>query len=156
MTPDEIYAQLNNDLSNEWAHMQFYLYHASAVTGLHAHEYKEFFLEQAASEMKHVQQFSDMLRGLGVTPTTDIAPFPKLTDVRDILRYARDMERDVVINYVERIAAVEHVADTAGGADNFWEVLVAADLKWVEIFLEKQIEDSRQDLDHINQLLKGI
>ena len=153
MTPDEIYARLNNDLSNEWAHMQFYLYHASAVTGLHAHEYKEFFLEQAASEMKHVQQFSDMLRGLGVEPTTYITPFPKLTDVRDILRYARDMERDVVINYVERIAAVEHIADTVREAiDTF----AAADLKWVEIFLEKQIEDSRQDLDHINQLLKGI
>jgi bacterioferritin (cytochrome b1) len=151
MTPDEIYARLNNDLSNEWAHMQFYLYHASAVTGLHAHEYKEFFLEQAASEMKHVQQFSDMLRGLGVTPTTDIAPFPKLTDVRDILRYAREMEREVVRNYVERIAQLER-ATWPLAIDAF----VVADLKWVEIFLEKQIEDSRQDLDHINQLLKGI
>ena len=34
----EIIKNLLEDLKNEWTHMRFYLYHASAVTGLHRHE----------------------------------------------------------------------------------------------------------------------
>ena len=142
-----IVALLNEDLKNEWKHMQFYLYHASAVTGLHAHEYKEFLLEQAASEMKHVQQFSDLLIGLGCPPTTEIAPFAKFSAVTNVLLYARDMEAEVVKNYVQRIAQLGELELV--GQD-------AIDAKWLEIFLEEQIKDSREDLDHLNQILKGL
>lgn len=143
----DLIALLNNDLKNEWKHFGFYLYHASAITGLHAHEYKEFLLEQAASEMKHVSQFSDMLTGLGTVPTVECNQFPLLTDAREILQYACDMEAEVVQNYTQRIAQLEEIKNTAE---------TAAHKKWIEIFLEKQIEDSRQDLDHIRQILKGV
>jgi ferritin len=137
---------LNEDLKNEWKHMQFYLHHASAITGLHAHEYKEFLLEQAASEMKHVGQFSDLLFGLGAIPTTEINEFPKLTRVDEILRYAAEMEALVVANYTIRIAQLSTIT--------FHAPSDAADAKWLEIFLEEQIKDSREDLDHLKQLLK--
>jgi len=139
-----IVALLNDDLKNEWKHFKFYLHHASAITGLHAHEYKEFLLGQAASEMKHVSQFSDMLIGLGSTPTVDSNEFPFLVDAHEILQYARDMEAEVVQNYTQRIAQIN--AMPLAGLDSVHG-------KWVEIFLEKQIEDSRQDLDHLNRLL---
>jgi len=137
---------LNEDLKNEWKHMQFYLHHASAITGLHAHEYKEFLLEQAASEMKHVQQFSDLLFGLGVIPTTQINEFAKLTSAYEILRYAAEMEALVVANYTIRIAQLNAIT--------FESPSDVADAKWIEIFLEEQIKDSREDLDHLKQLLK--
>jgi bacterioferritin (cytochrome b1) len=144
----EIVTLLNEDLKNEWKHMQFYLHHASAVTGLHAHEYKEFLLEQAAGEMKHVQQFSDLLFGLGVTPTTEINEFSKLTSVKLILESAAAMEEEVVKNYVKRISQLSTIA--------FQSAAEVADAKWIEIFLEEQIKDSREDLDHLMRILAGL
>ena len=143
----EIVTLLNDDLKNEWKHLQFYLHHASAITGLHAHEYKEFLLEQAASEMQHVSQFSDLLLGLGETPTTTINAFPKFTSAAEILEYAAAMELEVVRNYVQRI---EQLADVA--RDPFDDMHT----KWIEIFLEEQIKDSREDLDHIRRILLGL
>jgi ferritin len=144
----EIVTLLNDDLKNEWKHMQFYLHHASAITGLHAHEYKEFLLEQAASEMKHVQQFSDLLFGMGVAPTTEINEFPKLTSVKLILGAAAAMEEDVVKNYVQRIGQLSTIT--------FESTRDVADAKWIEIFLEEQIKDSREDLDHLMRILAGL
>lgn len=143
----ELVTLLNDDLKNEWKHLQFYLHHASAITGLHAHEYKEFLLEQAASEMQHVSQFSDLLLGLGETPTTTINEFPKFTDAAEILEYAAAMELDVVRNYVQRIAQLADVP-----RDPFDDMHT----KWIEIFLEEQIKDSREDLDHIRRILLGL
>jgi ferritin len=148
MQLNEIVTLLNEDLKNEWKHMQFYLHHASAITGLHAHEYKEFLLEQAASEMKHVGQFSDLLFGLGVIPTTEINEFPKLTSAKSILEAAAAMEEEVVTNYVRRIAQLSTVT--------FHSPSDAADAKWLEIFLEEQIKDSREDLDHLMRILKAL
>lgn len=144
----ELVANLNADLKNEWKHLCFYLHHASAITGLHAHEYKEFLLEQAGSEMKHVQQFSDLLFGLGETPTVDVNEFPKLTNAKSILEYAAAMEEDVVKNYTARIAELSTLVLASTNE--------AADAKWIEIFLEEQLKDSREDLDHIMRILSGL
>jgi bacterioferritin (cytochrome b1) len=148
MQLQDIVKLLNDDLKNEWKHMQFYLHHASAITGLHAHEYKEFLLEQAASEMKHVSQFSDLLLGLGENPTTEINEFPKLTSAKLILEAAAAMEEDVVKNYVQRIAQLSTIT--------FHSPSDAVDAKWIEIFLEEQIKDSREDLDHLMRILAGL
>jgi bacterioferritin (cytochrome b1) len=148
MQLSDIVANLNEDLKNEWKHMQFYLYHAGAITGLHAHEYKEFLLEQAASEMKHVGQFSDLLFGLGVTPTTEINEFTKFKSAKLILESAAAMEEEVVNNYVQRIAQLSTVTFNSSSE--------AADAKWIEIFLEEQIKDSREDLDHLRRIIAGF
>lgn len=145
----DMLAKLNDDLKNEWKHLRFYLYHASAIAGLHAHEYKELFLEQAASEMQHVSQFSDLIIGLGGTATAESNDFPKFSTAVEALGYAAVMENEVVKNYTQRIAQLESILNDASGD-------TAAHKKWLEIFLEKQIEDSRQDLDHFKQLLKGL
>ena len=52
------------------------------------------------------------------------------------------MESLVVSNYALRI---KEAADI-GGVDG----------QWLEIFLEKQIEHSREDVDHFKQILRGI
>jgi len=135
------------DLRNEWKHLRFYAYHASAVTGLHAHEYKELFKEQASSELTHVGQFCDLIIGLGGEPTTDSNDFPKLTKIEDIIAYAIEMEAEVVDNYSMRILQLDEIPNVLHRGTR-------ADKRWIEIFLEKQIEDSRQDLDHFKQLLK--
>lgn len=140
-------AKLNEDLKNEWKHLQFYAHHASAAVGLHAHEYKELLTEQAQSELNHVIQFGDLIIGLGGRPTAEANPWPMTTDVRNIIEYAVEMENEVVQNYAQRIAELDEIPTTPE---------TIADKKWIEIFLEKQIEDSRQDLDHFRQLLRGL
>lgn len=149
MTISQMIDLLNADLKNEWKHLRFYAHHASAITGLHAHEYKELLTEQARSELAHVIQFSDMIIGLGGTPTTESNDFPQLTDALEIMVYAVGMEDEVVLNYAQRIKQLDQILDDEAGR-------VVADKRWIEIFLEKQIEDSRQDLDHFKQLLKGL
>jgi hypothetical protein len=148
MTLLDMLAALNQDLKNEWRHLRFYLYHASAITGLHAHEFKEFLRDAAAGEMQHVGQFTDMIIGLGGEATTESFDFPKLSDTREILMFAAKLEAEVVSNYVERIAQLDEIPTDSAQT--------SIDKKWLEIFLEKQIEDSRQDLDHLRQLLKRI
>ena len=142
MTKNEIIDLLNQDLKNEWAHLRFYLHHASMVTGLHCHEYKEMFLEHAASEMNHVSEFSDLILGLGGLPTIESNEFPVFSSPKDIMEYALYMENLVVSNYVQRLKN----ASELGGTDG----------PWLEIFLEKQIEHSRMDVDHFKQILRGI
>jgi bacterioferritin (cytochrome b1) len=137
-----IVEKLNQDLKNEWKHHCFYLHNASNIVGLHAKEYKEWLVEQAASEMQHVVQFSDLIVGLGGIPTKQVNEFPSLSDPREILEYAAKMEEEVINNYYQRIAGAEKVNNI--------------DSYWVIIFLEKQMEDSRKDLDEIRQILKGI
>ena len=133
---------LNDDLKNEWKHLRFYLYHASAVTGLHCAEYKELFLKEAASEMLHVSQFSDVIIGLGGVATFESNDFGKYTDPKDIMEYAVAMEEEVVNNYVQRMKD----ADDLGGVDG----------TWLEIFLEGQVQASREDLDHFKQIVRGL
>ena len=132
---------LNEDLKNEYKHMNFYLYHASAITGLHREEYRELLLKSAADEMSHITAFSDLIIGLGGIPTSDSNPFNKFTSPTDIINYAIQIEAEVVDNYVKRIQD----ANNLGGTDG----------RWLEIFLEKQIEDSRQDLDNFRQISRN-
>jgi len=141
MTNELILSLLNSDLKNEWKHLRFYLYHASAVTGLHSEEYKELFLEEAAGEMSHVTEFSDLIIGLGGTATHESNSFEKFTSPKDIIQYALSMEEEVVTNYVNRMKDAEEL----GGVDG----------QWLEIFLEGQVQKSREDVDRYRQILKG-
>lgn len=139
MTLEELLPLLLSDLKNEWKHLRFYLYHASAITGPHAEEYKEVFLKEAASEMEHVTEFSDMLWGLGAEPTPDSHDFKLFTDVRAAVAYALEMEQEVVKNYAERIEQAETLPNPVG--------------RWLTIFLEDQINHSQRDVDRFKRLL---
>ena len=142
MTRQELLDLLNNDLMNEYKHMRFYLYHASAITGFHREELKEFLLKESASEMKHVTEFSDLIFGLGGKPTTSSSDFTKFEDPIEIFQYALQMEEEVINNYVLRIKQSYALGPVDG--------------KWLEIFLEKQIEHSREDVDHFKRILAGL
>lgn len=142
---DELIENLKSDLKNERKHMLFYLSSASTVTGPQRLELREFLMKEAASEMKHVQEFQDFIIGMGGKITTkdeDIGhwDFPVLTDAEHIVRYAYNMEMEVVRNYATRIKQAETLNDQAL-------------LKWLEIFLENQIEHSRTDADNLKQIL---
>lgn len=144
MTREELCQLLRDDLRNELTHMTFYLQSAALVEGLHAKEYKEFLLKEAAKEMNHVSEFSDMIVGLGEdipnTPFYEKLPF--LRNPQHILEHALTLEMEVVSNYCTRMHQAESLSTVDGD--------------WVHIFLEKQIEESRHDVDELNQILRGV
>lgn len=144
MTKQELIRLLNNDLRNEYMHMHFYLHSSIKVAGLHREELREYLTKAASSEMTHVQQFADMIVGLGGEPECMPNEFPTdLVCPVAILRYALNIEEAVVANYADRMDQVK-TAEISN-----------ADSKWVEAFLENQIIDSRQDADDIRQMLRG-
>ena len=140
MTKEEMIDLLNGDLSNEYKHMHFYLHSSFMVQGLHRVELGEFLAEAAVDEFKHVQEFAKMIVGLGGKPTTEVNEFRSLANPFDILSYALKMEEEVVANYVQRMQDAKEL----GGVDG----------AFIEIFLEGQILDSRQDLDEL-RLMTG-
>lgn len=140
MTKDEIVAKLNNDLKNEWKHMLFYLNNTNTISGLHSIEFKEFFEDQAKEEMEHVNQFSKLIIGLDGNPFN--GPFDQVSTFHSVypaLVKALEIEQEVLHNYIERIKDAEEL----GGVDG----------KWIEIFLENQIQNTREDVDKIRQFL---
>lgn len=152
MVKNEKYANFVNlmlfDLRNEKKHMLFYLTAASTVSGLHREEYKELFENEAKSEMQHVLDFQNAILGLGadVTNTIDIKEFNDYIisyDVVKLLKYALSMEEEVVSNYAYRIARDIDLLDEP-------------EKRWMEIFYEEQIENSRKDVDNLKMILRGL
>jgi len=143
---------LNQDLAREYSHWHFYMSAASSVQGLHREELKEFFIEEAQGEMKHVQEFRDLLQGLITRRNLKVSitelPCKFNADFKnpnDLLEQALKMEEEVVKNYVERINQASELQEN-GGED-------AIDGKYIELFLEDQIQDSRHDADNIREML---
>jgi bacterioferritin (cytochrome b1) len=134
---------MNSDLQNEWTHLQFYLYHASSITGLHAEEYKEFFTDAAKGELEHVQAFLDRLFGLNVPmPNQSGHPFPCYTRVEDALNHAIKIENQVVENYAVRLRQLDLLAAA--------HPTTAA---YLRIFYEDQLQDSYEDCEKIRRLM---
>ena len=143
MNLETLVENLKEDLKNERKHMLFYLTNASTITGLNRIEIKEFLLEEAASEMKHVEKFQDLILGLdGKIDDFSHNQFDIFEDPYKILDYALKMEIEVIYNYSRRIKEAQELKDHNG--------------LWVEIFLESQIANSREDADQIKQMLKTI
>ncbi len=134
---------LNSDLSNEYKHFHFYINAGMRVQGLHRAEIKELLLEEAASEMKHVQEFGDLIVGLGGVPTTSVSGFRNdLTDPKAILMYALEIENEVVANYIQRQKDAQELGGVDGG--------------WIDVFLDDQIIHSRTDADNFRQMILGM
>lgn len=142
MTKEHLISLLNSDLVNEYKHMHFYLFSSFVVQGLHRQELAEFLYDSAKSEMEHIKEFSHVIIGMGGVPICPYRSIPHLTNAKDILQYALDMENEVVSNYTQRIV------DT--------NVLGGIEGKFIEIFLENQLLDSKNDAIHIEQMLKDL
>jgi bacterioferritin (cytochrome b1) len=143
MTLPQFVQLMNGDLANEWTHLQFYLYHASSITGLHAEEYKEFFTDAAKGEMEHVQQFLDRLFGLGCnSPNSGGIQFPVFTGVNSALTHAIKLEEEVAANYVTRLGQLDEVAKT-------WPVQAA----YLKVFYEDQLQDSYEDCEKLRRIM---
>jgi bacterioferritin (cytochrome b1) len=142
MKLDQFLEFMNEDLMREWTHLKFYLYHASAVTGLHAEEFREWLTDSAKGEMEHVQQFLDRLFGLAYAqPAQSAHSFPMLFMPADILAYAAKLENEVVTKYAERLKQLEEMDHPTAA--------------YLKVFYEDQLQDSFEDCERILRMLSG-
>ena len=134
---------MNADLQNEWTHLQFYLYHASSITGLHAAEYREFFTDAAKGEMRHVQQFLDRLFGLNFQlPNSSGKQFPVFTRVEDALAHSIVIEEEVVKNYAFRLRQLEWLSSAHQST-----------AAYLSVFYEDQLQDSYEDCERLRRIM---
>ena len=153
---EELVKLLIGDLANEYAHWHFYMQAATNVRSLHRQEISEFFKEQAAGEMEHVEQFRRMIQGIitrrvlkSCEVPSEVADFNRgLSCPKELLEAAMKMEDMVVRNYVERKAQAEVLASRNDPEDS-------VDATYVALFLEDQILDSRSDADNIREMLRN-
>lgn len=149
MTKKEIINLLKEDLKREYAHWHFYMAAAMQVTGLHREEYQEFFMKEAAGEMAHIKEFGDLIIGLGGELSHDVADFQSKVIGRrnpiELLAHAMCMETEVVSQFVTRMEQADEL-----------EKKDKIDGRYIQIFLEDQMMDSRKTVDHLNQILVDL
>ena len=130
---------------------------AIMVGGLHREEYKEFFLKEAQGEMNHIAEFGQLILGLGGLPTSEVALFATnkgwngrnrepLRKPEHFIEEAIIMERDVVRNYVQRMDQADNL-ESEGGDSKIHG-------RYIHIFLEDQMLDSRSTIDNLMQCLE--
>lgn len=132
---------VNSDLKNELKHLQFYLRAGVMVSGLHRKELREFFLAEAASELKHCEQFAELVVYLGGIPEHEPNEF--LTDLTcpvAILKYVVEMETEVAEIYAERLRQTESLENAATA--------------YCHVFYEEQITDSQKAAWEAQQMVK--
>ena len=141
MTLTELIGLLKEDLRREVTHMHFYMRAAATVKGMCRNHFSDFFKKSAESEMNHASEFCNLIAGLGVDDF-GLCPFkfPSSSDAKELLEIAKNLEQEVVDNYYQRIQQAESLNSSDG--------------KWVAIFLESQLEDSRNDLSNIVRMLQ--
>ena len=144
--PDSLMQNMYIDLKNERTHMLFYLTNAGSLTGLHSEEYTELFLESAKEEMNHVNEFQNMIVGLGgnlnCSESYGFYGFSVTKNVTEALKHALQQEEFVVFNYAERINEIENCAE-----------LDVATKTWLVVFYEDQLKNSRTDVDKYKRLI---
>lgn len=141
MLDTDLIQLVNSDLRNEYKHLHFYLHAGVMIQGLHREELREFLVGEAASELKHCEQFAELVVHLGGTPIVEVNEFP--TDLHcpvTILKYVVEMEQEVADIYAERLRQTHEMQTTATA--------------YVHVFYEEQIIDSLKTCMEVKQMIK--
>lgn len=160
MKREELIRNLNEDLKREYSHWHFYIAAAEMVIGPHREEFQEFFMKEAADEMQHIHEFGKLVRGLGGIPTMDTAAFQHRlypSNVDALLQNAMQMESEVVAEFVQRMDQAERFSDyDCSDPPMGPNPQDHIDGRYVQIFLEEQMMDSRGTVDHLKQMLRTV
>jgi len=141
-TLDQMIGLMNEDLKNEYKHHRYYLHASFVLRGLERLHFGDWLRKQAAEELVHVGEFADKIAALGTLPTTESNDFPvNLTKAEDILAYALIMEKEVIVNYHERLKQAQALYDNTG---QHYDIV---------LLYEDQVEDSQKDIDEMVRMV---
>ncbi len=98
---------LNQDLADELGTVCRYIEQAAMAVGLTGHEVREFVREEIADEVRHAMFLADKIVALGGIPVAKPAAFREQQDLKAILEYDLELERQAIKHYAERVRQAE-------------------------------------------------
>src|SRR5699024_6159036 len=134
----QLIADLNVDLANEYAAAIQYTYNASVVSGFERPALKPFFEAEITDELGHALYLAEKIKALGGTPTTKAAEVAQPTETTDLLQAALRAETDTIQRYTKRKKQAEKLASTE-----------------LAIQLEDMIADETRHKEEIERLLNN-
>lgn len=130
---------LNRDLADELGAAILYLYQTSTATGWAGEELREFLSAEITGEMQHAIFLAEKIAALGGKPTTQPAQHKSPKDVKAMLKYDLQLEREAIQNYSERARQAEEAGETG-----------------LKIKLEGLIVDETAHAEQLERILKGM
>ncbi len=98
---------LNQDLADELGTVCCYIQQASTAWGITGHEVQEFLKREVSDEVNHTLFLADKIAALGGTPSVRPSGFKEFKDLRMMLEYDLEMERQAIRHYTERVHQAE-------------------------------------------------
>jgi hypothetical protein len=156
MLLSEFVLLMQEDLKNEWAHLRFYTHYAALISGPPAAELGKMFQEHARDEHTHVTEFAALLVSIGATPVHAFADYPALGSKLPapvVLDMAARLEAAVAENYVARLQQLQTIdVQVPPPGMIMLPATIAATVKYLTLFYERQLEDSLGDSFRFTQL----
>ncbi|MBB6030801.1 bacterioferritin [Oceanithermus desulfurans] len=112
-TKQELIDGLNQDLAHEYQAVIAYTVYAAEVAGPFRPALRDFFLAEAADELKHAQVLADKISALGGVPTAEPAPVAGATTPRAMLEAVLAAETETIERYTRRMAQAEEAGELA-------------------------------------------
>lgn len=130
---------LNQDLANELGASILYLYQTSTATGWDGEELREFLTPEIAGEMQHAIFLAGKIASLGGKPTTDPAQFKSPKDVKAMLKYDLQLERQAIQDYRARSMQAEEAGEIG-----------------LKVKLEELIVEETAHAEQLDRILRGM
>jgi bacterioferritin len=139
ITKQKLIEKLDQDLGRELQAILLYLWIRSMAFGIRGHELREILEPEIHGEIKHVEFLADKIIAFGGTPSFSVPPWKRPTNLREMLEYALQIERDAVKAYTERVDEASELGETA-----------------LQVKLEELITDETEHMELLQRLVKGV
>jgi bacterioferritin len=130
---------LNQDLANELGASILYLYQTSVANGWEGEELRELLGPEVGEEMTHAIMLAEQIVALGGKPTTVPVQHKCPKDVKGMLKFDLQLERDAIQGYRERAAQADECGEIA-----------------LKIKLEELIVDETGHAQKLERILRGM
>ena len=138
MTKSDLIKNLNEDLSKEYSAIIQYTTYAAKVTGPLRPVIAKFFQSEITDEQNHAQFLADKIVMLGGTPTTDVAPVPEVSTIKEMLQEVMKAEQAAIKSYTERSEQAKQLGLLALSLD-----------------LEDMVRDETNHSEEVEKILAG-
>ncbi|NIR46882.1 ferritin-like domain-containing protein [candidate division KSB1 bacterium] len=135
----ELIQGLNEDLAAEWGTIIRYTYQAANSFGIVGSELRAILEREVQDEIGHAAFLTDVIVDLGGEPTTTPDTFDKPKDIKQMLQFDLEMEKQDVENYKKHARMAEDLGEIE-----------------LKVKLEEIAADEDRHAREIRRLLKGL
>ncbi len=139
MDREKLIDLLNDDLAHELQAVMTYLHQYSTAGGLRGHELREILEPEIVEELNHAKFLADKIVALGGEPKLKVAEWQPQKDVKAMLEYDLELEREAIRGYTERAEQAKQFGDLG-----------------LAVRLEDLVADETDHAETLQRLLRGF